>query len=465
MASKLLPTFFFLIFTVSGFSGLIYESIWSHYLKLFLGHAAYAQSLVLVIFMGGMALGAWICYKYSRNWKNLILGYAVVEGIIGIFALVFHDVFILTTEFTYGSILPTFNNPTTAHTLQWLISSFLILPQSILLGMTFPLMSSGFIRWFPERPGASLSMLYFTNTIGASVGVLVSGFILINWVGLPGTIRFAGIINIILAIVTGLLAQKFPSGNKINDQPQGFSRTSKGFGFEVFLLASFITGCASFMYEIGWIRMLSMVLGSSTHSFELMLSAFLIGLAFGSFWIKRRIDSLKSPVFFLGMVQILMGLLALATLPLYGNTFKIMQLFISALKQTTFAYFLFNLSGHMIALFIMVPTAFLAGMTLPLITNILLHQGSGEKSIGAVYASNTLGAIIGIFFAIHIGMPILGLKGLITMGAILDIGLGLVLIWGLYFFSHIKRFWVPVFSTVIGVIAILFWPQLKYHYQ
>ena len=47
------------VFTLSGFTGLIYESIWSHYLKLFLGHAAYAQTLVLAIFMGGMAIGAW----------------------------------------------------------------------------------------------------------------------------------------------------------------------------------------------------------------------------------------------------------------------------------------------------------------------------------------------------------------------------------------------------------------------
>jgi len=51
---------FFLLFVLSGFSGLIYESIWSHYLKLFLGHAAYAQTLVLAIFMGGMAIGAWL---------------------------------------------------------------------------------------------------------------------------------------------------------------------------------------------------------------------------------------------------------------------------------------------------------------------------------------------------------------------------------------------------------------------
>ena len=48
----------FLIFAVSGFSGLIYESIWTHYIKLILGHAAYAQTLVLSIFMGGLAIGA-----------------------------------------------------------------------------------------------------------------------------------------------------------------------------------------------------------------------------------------------------------------------------------------------------------------------------------------------------------------------------------------------------------------------
>src|SRR4051794_6516776 len=42
------------LFAASGFAGLIYESIWTHYLKLFLGHAAYAQTLVLAIFMGGL---------------------------------------------------------------------------------------------------------------------------------------------------------------------------------------------------------------------------------------------------------------------------------------------------------------------------------------------------------------------------------------------------------------------------
>jgi spermidine synthase len=92
MPIKYLYTILF-IFTVSGFSGLIYESIWTHYLKLFLGHAAYAQTLVLAIFMGGMAFGSWLCSRYSLRWKSLLIGYALAEGLIGLCALLFHTVF------------------------------------------------------------------------------------------------------------------------------------------------------------------------------------------------------------------------------------------------------------------------------------------------------------------------------------------------------------------------------------
>src|SRR5688572_28584850 len=76
----------------------------------------------------------------------------------------------------------------------------MIIPQSILLGMTFPLMTAGIIRRYPANSGASLSLLYFTNSIGAAVGVLASGFWLIKAVGLPGTIMTAGLINILLAL-------------------------------------------------------------------------------------------------------------------------------------------------------------------------------------------------------------------------------------------------------------------------
>ena len=76
---------FYVLFTASGFAGLIYESIWTHYLKLFLGHAAYAQSLVLVVFMGGMAVGAALCAPLlARASRNPLLAYAVVEAAVGV---------------------------------------------------------------------------------------------------------------------------------------------------------------------------------------------------------------------------------------------------------------------------------------------------------------------------------------------------------------------------------------------
>src|SRR3972149_6312997 len=99
------PSPYFALFTVSGFSGLIYESIWTHYLKLFLGHAAYAQTLVLALFMGGMAIGSALCSRYGTRWRNLLAGYALAEAAIGVAALAFHPVFVAATQWAYDGLL------------------------------------------------------------------------------------------------------------------------------------------------------------------------------------------------------------------------------------------------------------------------------------------------------------------------------------------------------------------------
>ena len=419
---------FFFLFALSGFSGLIYESIWTHYLKLFLGHAAYAQTLVLAIFMGGMAIGSWVCSRYSLRWRNLLLGYALTEGIVGLIALVFHSAFVALLDISYDTVMPQLGNPAMVDAFKWGLSALMILPQSILLGMTFPLMTSGIVRRFPERPGRSIAMLYFTNSIGATIGVMASGFLLIRLFGLPGTIRIAGLINVLLALIIWLLVGR--SGEEtapVKPRTKTASKQPPVAWRNFFLLASLVTGASSFIYEVGWIRMLSLVLGTSTHAFELMLSAFILGLALGGLWIQRRIDALPAPVRFLGQVQVIMGLLALFTLLIYGTTFDVMQWLVKSISKTDGGYSLFNLSRSAIAMAIMLPATFCAGMTLPLITFILMKQGQGERSIGAVYAANTIGAILGVFFAIQVGMPGLGLKGLITLGAGLDIALGIAL--------------------------------------
>jgi len=270
-------------------------------------------------------------------------------------------------------------------------------------------------------------MLYFTNSFGASIGVLASGFVMIEKLGLPGTVQTAGALNLGLAAAVWVLARGTEEPMKARS---GAGRDSEGAApFRLFLGVALLTGAVSFVFEIGWIRMLSLVLGSSTHSFELMLSAFILGLACGGYWVRRRIDSIADPVRFLGVVLVTMGLLALATLPLYGQMFGLMKGVMNALAKTDTGYTLFLFSSHGIALAIMFPATFCAGITLPLLTYTLLRGGHGESSIGAVYSANTLGSILGVFSAAHIGMPFLGLKGLIAAGAALDAGLGLVLLW------------------------------------
>src|SRR3984885_4318158 len=411
------------IFVVSGFTGLIYESIWSHYLKLFLGHAAYAQTLVLAIFMGGMALGSWAVAHYSLRVRRLLWCFVWVEGLIGILGLLFHPTFVGAANLSFATVIPALPSVWVIQAYKWSLAALLILPQSILLGMTFPLISGGLIRRWPDQPGETLAMLYFTNSLGAAIGVLVSGFVLISAVGLPGTVLTAGILNLLLATAVWVAVRD-------QTEPAGVPRaapesSSHGAALARWLTAAaFLSGAASFMYELGWIRMLSLVLGSSTHSFELMLSTFILGLAFGGLYVRRRIGKIPDAVAYLAYVMIAMGVLAALTLPAYNLTFDFMAWFLRSSAHTASGYVAFNAISQLIAALIMIPATFCAGMTLPLLTHELMSRGTGEQAIGTIYSANTLGAIAGVLLTIHVLMPLVGVKGVILGGAAVHLALG-----------------------------------------
>src|SRR5712691_11919413 len=413
----------FALFALSGFTGLIYESVWSHYLKLFLGAAAFAQSFVLAAFMGGMALGAWLASRSSTRLKNLLAAYGWIEAAIGVAALIFHESFLLLTQFSLDRVLPTLGSPAAVEIYKYSLSAALIVPQTLLLGMTFPLLSGAVIRRGPEASGHHLAMLYFTNSIGAAAGALAAAFLLIGWLGMPGTMRFAGALNLALAAAVLAIA-RLGEPAAVAAVPSGGLAPSGSSVVRLFLAGAFVTGLASFIYEIVWIRMLSLVLGSSFHAFELMLSAFITGLALGGLWIRRRLDRLADPVRFAGLVQVFMGLAALGTIFVYHWTFDWMAWVLGVLQRNDSAYPLFNLFGHALAFAVMLPATFLAGMTLPLFTQVLLRGGRGERAIGQVYAANTLGAIAGVLLAVHVLMPAVGLKLALVVGAAIDILLG-----------------------------------------
>ena len=145
----------FLLFALSGFTGLIYESLWSHYLKLFLGHAAFAQSFVLIVFMGGMALGAWLVSRFTARTANLLRWYGGIEALIGILALVFHAVFVWLMDVSLGHVVAGLGNPVAVEVYKLSLSAALLLPATILLGMTWTCSS----LWYGTH-GTTFSMRY-----------------------------------------------------------------------------------------------------------------------------------------------------------------------------------------------------------------------------------------------------------------------------------------------------------------
>lgn len=427
-----------ILFIISGFAGLIYQSIWSHYLGLVLGHAAYAQSLVLSIFMGGMALGAWLISQRTPHWSRLILGYAVIEGIIGFIGLFFQDIFVWYTDFSQNIALPAITSTAVAHLYQWGTAALLIFPQCLLLGATFPLLSAGYLRITPQEDGQVLGGLYFTNSLGAACGALAATFLLLPAVGLPGSMLTAGVLNIIVALGAWLVSQSIEKNqNKIHviqhKSENGSSSPEKQAVLSkltvLMLAATAISGAASFVYETGWIRLLNQVFGSTVHSFEIMLAAFIFGLAFGGLWIRKKSATITNSLLYVSYIQIFMGIAALISIPLFAQSFHWVGWIMSTLVRNENGYLLFEIATASISLLIMFPAAFFAGMTLPLFTMSLLRSGADEQAIGRIYAANTLGSIAGVILMVHLLIPSLGIKNSIALAALIDTGLGIYLLY------------------------------------
>jgi len=409
-----------------------------------------------------MAVGSFFVGRYSERLRNPLMLYAVVEAAVGLLGLLFHPTFRAVSAAAYDSIFPALvSSPGAQSAVKWLLAASLILPQSILLGATFPLISAGILRRWGSRPGSILSWLYASNSFGAAVGVLLAGFYLVSRFDFPGTLVFAAALNFAVAAITVALvrgregsfargepapsernasvvsstpeflappaesatcapdaSEDFPAGRRVNPRMQ---RT-------LLLGAAFGTAVASFAYEIAWIRMLSLVLGSATHSFELMLSAFILGLALGALSIGRVADRWHDPLRALGFIQCAMGALAVATLPLYMASFHWISDLIGVFPKTSSGYVGFTIARYVICLAVMLPATFCAGTTLPLITRILYRNGK-ESAIGEVYAANTAGSIVGVQLAGLLLLPLLGLKLLLISGAALDVAVGLILLY------------------------------------
>lgn len=459
----------YFLFALSGFAGLIYEGSWARYLKLFLGHSSYGQVLTLCIYMGGLAIGSFVAGKMVEKVRRPLLGYAAVELAIGIGGVAYHPLYNALTGIFFDSEWVAGLGFTGAEIAKVVLATGSTLPIAIAVGMTFPFIAAGLMR----KSGAevSLPMLYFTNSFGSAIGILVTSYMLIPELGNHVTLCVAASINFLLAMVFGFIGfMTSPTRDEDEDSADasGAEPLNEDYVAEhklamppksTWLWIAGITGLTSFVYEIVWIRLLSLLMGSSSHSFDQMLSAFILGLAIGSAVSGKLLK--KDSLVVLSMAQILMAFFALCTLyfhkPFWGMMNEANQIF----NPTNDGYVCWSLFKYALSVLWMVPTSFFAGMTLPLITIILTRAFKSEAPIGKVYGWNTVGSILGSAGGGLLLLPLLQLKGALVLAAVLDFAIGFfLLVVYRKRFRYSVPFYVMCAFMVLPSIFINFDPHL-----
>jgi spermidine synthase len=421
------PRTIYIIFFISGICGLAYEILWVRMLGLILGNSIYAVSLVVAAFMAGLGLGSYLAGRYIEKHPDPLRIYALLEIGIGIFALLSPLILSLLSPIYawFGKFW--ISSPILLNILRFKLAFIVLLIPTILMGGTLPILSRYFIRK-QNRLGGDIARLYGVNTLGAVIGCLLTGFVLIEFIGVRQTIFAMAAIN--LAI--GLIVWIFGKGKALPEFAETETRKSKEKTsvdypqslLTLILIVFALSGFASIAYEVIWTRSLAFFIGHTSYAFTSILASFLLGIGLGSLIVSRYSDKAKNLILALGIAEILIGLTAVVGIPLLSGTFYAMERSFGLRTWATPIWIKFVYSFCIMLL----PTL-LMGITFPLAAKIYLNIKDLGKGIGRIYAINTLGGIFGSFAAVFILIPLLGLQSSIIAVAIINLLIGVILIF------------------------------------
>ena len=173
------------------------------------------------------------------------------------------------------------------------------------------------------------------------------------------------------------------------------------------LVLFFFSGVSSLVYQVVWARMLTVVFGTTLLATSTVLSAFMAGLALGSWILGRQVDLFKYPLRVFAVLELGIGLFALFFPWLSSG---VSGLGIWASGQGNFHFFSLVRFGVCFGL-LLIPTVLMGG-TLPVIARFAVRRLGGLGSgVGRLYAVNTLGAVVGVLCVTFLLMEWLGLKG------------------------------------------------------
>ena len=427
MLQTMIPSrlFIFGIFFLSGIAGIIYQILWMREVQILFGNTAQSTATVLLAFFLGMALGNAWGGRLSARVHNPLAIYAFVEFGIAVAAA---PVLLLTPFYLHLSpiILSAFAAvPWATDLLKLLLVLGFMLPASILIGATFPLLGTVIVA---KRSclGRDAGRLYGINTLGAVCGVALSGFLLPVLLGNTLTYVLALLTNCALGAM--VLAWQRNRARAADNQPNQAVVDDRGIPDDPILEASdtpflpkhvlFAIACGSGLgtiaLEVLWTRMFALVFQNSVYSFSAIVLIFLIGLAMGALLIAASQKFLRYGIGLLGVSLGLTAFCVLLTPILFSETTGL-ALFASGVG---WPWYLFKVIG-LVAAIILLPVI-LAGFTLPLLWKLYEQfQRPVGSTLGTVNLWNLLGALSGGIAAAYLLIPMLGLWNAIVAVAIL----------------------------------------------
>lgn len=447
-AAKCMGLIVFLCFFLSGGSGLLFEVLWTRELGLVFGSTTLAMSTVLSVFMGGLALGSYLCGRMVSRISRPLRAYALVEAGVGLYALsvpLWLQHYPRLNALLWQSVG---NHYAVLSLLRFVATALLLIVPTTLMGATLPLLSQYLSTRRNPRGvlGASVQIgaLFALNTAGAVLGTFMSGFELLPRLGVSLTNYVGAAVNLSLALIIllcerQLLAQAaepapqaLPVSPPESDAPVPEELAAAPYvptprQRRLAVTAYAISGATAMIYQVLWTRALAVVLGSSVYSFTIILLAFLIGLAAGAAVLTRLLPRLSRPVTALGVTH---GLTLVTAVWSYLTLDRLPEVFLIILRGASFSVDELLGTQFVLAALSILPATLAMGAVMPLTIRIYTASAAGAgRDVGVAYALNTVGAIAGSFAAGFIVLPWLGLQRGLLMCSGITAALSVVLLW------------------------------------
>jgi spermidine synthase len=384
-----------LLTTLTGFSGLVYEVTWQKYLATLLGSHSEATAAVLGIFLGGLALGYWLFGTLTRRMvvsaeesgkpPRLLWTYGLLEAGIGLYAFFFPFFFKAVHAISYA--IP-HGAGGFGFAFDVILAALLIGPPTVLMGATIPILTQALAHDLDDATRFH-AFVYGFNTVGAFFGALAAGFYLIPALGLIRVMFAMGVVNLVVGgvflwIGRGKRTQILRATGEAVLPPTVFA---------TYAAVALLTGFAMMAVQTTVIRVGALAFGSSEHTFAMVVAAFVLCIAAGSFAVSiiGRIPHVVLPSVLFGLVVLLCGLYSF--LPEAPYWIHVVRTWFGDDPSDFYPY---HFLGFCAVLLVIAPSVLFSGAVLPLVFDHLRHQldDLGEVA-GKLYSWNTLGSLLG----------------------------------------------------------------------